>query len=435
MSDTIKLPAPRLSPDFLSRLRAGRFTSPNGVESVFLFDELSRTRGKKSSAHEIADSNTTILQDLGGTLHVFSLDVYFVGGSCDKEADAFYDSLFERYTPDAPGVLNHPRWGDRNVIPFGSPQQSERYTSEGGVSRITVEFRETARVTKTKSGALSSGAIGRKKSSALSKSLDRAKRIATTGAKAYSKFSGVVKDKVGQIKDATNTIIGVTEDVRAEVDAIEQGIRDALSVAATPAIVLSQVSAMVRIVASIPGSTVDLANQIIDMTKNVIESFGKDTASAHTAEDIQNLGLTYQAIGTACIAAASDAAMNATYTTRDQVGESIDAVTATTESYNTIMSSMAQQIEGNIIKSFDPDTDIDRDTNGFTFDTVALLLDRSFSLKSRRMYVLTGTSDPLTETWTHYGDMSQLEFFCSTNKITMNEFIELPTGRSLAFYE
>jgi len=434
-SDIIRVSFPGKTPAFLSRLRAGRFTSPSGVESVFLFDELARTRGKKSSAHEIADSDITIAQDLGSTLHVFSLDVYFVGESCDKAADSFYDSLFERYTPDAPGVLNHPRWGDRNVIPFGSPSQTERYTSEGGISRISVELRETARVSTQKSSGSSAAAIGKKKTSAITRSVERGKRIAASGAKQYSKFRGIVKDKIGMIKDAANSIIGITADIRAEVEAIDQGIRDALTIAAAPAIILSQVSSMVRTLAGIPEATADLAGQIIDMTADVIDSFGKDTANANTSLDVKNLGLTYQAIATSCLAAASDIALNVEYTAREQIGATIDSISDATESYNIIMSDIAQKIEGNIITSFDPDTDIDTETNGFVSDTAALLLSRSFDLKSRRLYTLAYPSDPLTETWTRYGDMGMLEFFCSTNKITMNEFIELPAGRTIAVYE
>lgn len=423
------------SPAFLSRLRAGRYTSPNGTVSVFLFDELTRTRGKKSSSHEIADSNTTILQDLGSSLHVFSLEVYFVGQNCDIEADAFYDSLFERYTPDAPGVLNHPRWGDRNVIPFGDPSQTERYTSEAGVSRITVEFRETASVKASKTAALSAGQLDEAKTTVNESALDRAKRIATTGAKAYSKFKGVVKKKVAIIKKAADSVTTLTDDVRSEVEAINQGILDALNVAATPAVVLSQVSNMVRTIASIPQNTTDLANQIVNMTQDVISSFGKDLSSAHTSEDVQNLGLTYQAIGSACLSASSDGAVNVDYGTRDQVGAIIDSLTDTSAQYNATMSDMADRIEGNIIKSFDPDSDIDSMTNGFMYDTVALLLSRAFTLKSRRLYTLSHNSDPMLETWTHYGTMDYLDFFCATNKIVMNEFIELPAGRTLVFYE
>jgi prophage DNA circulation protein len=432
---TITLQNQSDSPAFLSRLRTGRYTSPNGTESVFLFDELTRTRGKKSSSHEIADSNTTILQDLGSSLHVFSLEVFFVGANCDLEADKFYESLFERYTPDTPGVLNHPRWGDRNVIPFGDPSQTERYTSEAGVSRISVEFRETVSAKAFKTSALSSADVSESAKQAKETALSRAVDIAQSGAKAYNKFRAVVKSKVAIIKRAIDNVTGLTDDIRAEVDAIHQGILDALTLAATPAVILGQVDAMIETVASIPQDTANLATAIFDMTTDVIDSFGVDLASAKTSEDVQNIGATYQSIATSCVAYSGVSSLAIDYNTRDQVGASIDSLVDLHDQYTAQTAAFASVSASKVSGVFIPDTDIERIIHGIVFDSSAILLSRAFSLKSRRLYTLSHPSDPMTETWTHYGTMDDLEFFCATNKIIGNEFIELPAGRTLVFYE
>ena len=426
---------PSDSPAFLSRLRSGRFTSPSGAESSFLFDDLSRSREKNASAHQIADSNNTILQDLGASLHVFSLDVYFVGQNCDIEADAFYDSLFEHYTPDTPGILQHPRWGDRNVIPFGSPIQSEKYTTEGGVSRITVEFRET---TSVKANTSSAPTAQKPKDDAVTAKetfLDRAANVAASGTKAYNKFRGVVKSKVAIVKNAIDSVTGLTDDIRAEVDSIYDGILSALSLAAAPATILAQVDAMIETVASIPQDTANLATAIYDMTADVIDSFGDDIACAKTSEDVKNIGATYQAIATSCVAHSGIAALAVDYSTRDQVGESIDTLASLHDSFSDGMASMASAWAGSVGDVFCPDTDIETLIHGIIFDTASILLSRSFSLKSRRLYTLTGPSDPATETWTHYGTMDNLSFFCATNGIIQNEFLELPAGRTIAVYE
>ena len=433
---TAYMPLQSDSPAFLSRLRAGGFTSPSGAKSFFLFDDLTRARDKRTSAHDIADSDITILQDLGSGLQVFTLSVYFVGPNCDIDADAFYASLYERYTPDKPGTLRHPRWGDVPVIPFGSPAQTESYTSGAGISHITVEFRETASISAVQTKKLSSSAILSASGDAKASALERAKGIATTGAKAYSKVKGVIKDKVNTIKSAVDGITGLADDVRAEVEDIHQGILDSLTLAATPAIVLAQVDAMIETVMSIPQDTVDLANQIIDMTRDVINSFGDDILAAHTSEDVRNTGLTYQAIASMALSGASVAATSVQYKTRDQVGAIVDSLTDLTSDYAATMSAMADRIEGNILKSFDPDADIDRMMHGIVRDTVALLLDRSFSLKSRRVFILAHASDVLTECWTRYGslDPETLDFFCSTNKIVGDDFIELAPGREIVEY-
>ena len=435
MSDTIQLALPSNAPAFLSRLRAGRFTSPSGVESSFLFDDLSRTRGKKTSQHDIADSDVSILQDLGSALQSFSMSVYFVGDNCDIDADKFYASLFERYTPDKPGVLNHPRWGDINVLPFGSPEQTESFTSAAGVSRIAVEFRETASISTVQSSVLSAGEIEDTASIAKENALTRAKSIATIGAKAYSKFRAIVKNKVFMIKSAIDSVVTLSDDIRAEVEAINQGILDALTVGATPAIVLGQVNAMIETVASIPQDTADLANAILNMTNDVIASFGDDITNATTSEDVKNAGYTYQSIATACVSGYVSSAIAIDYTTRDQAGSSIDNLVDIAASYSAGMNTAANRISGDVTKSFSPDSDIERGVYDAIRDAIGLLLSRAFSLKSRRLYVIDHPSDPLTETWTHYGTMDDLEFFCATNKIIGNEFIELPAGRTLVFYE
>jgi hypothetical protein len=43
-------------------------------------------------------------------------------------------------------------------------------------------------------------------------------------------------------------------------------------------------------------------------------------------------------------------------------------------------------------------------------------------------------TDAMTETWTHYGDLTELGFYCGTNKITDSEFVEIPAGRELVVY-
>ena len=434
MSDTINIKAGRANFDSLSRLRPGRFTSPSGVESSFLFDDLTRTKTKRTSSHEITDADTSIIQDLGSALQVFTMSVYFTGDDCDTEADRFFNSLYERYTPDKPGILNHPRWGDVPVIPFGTPEQNESPVSAVGISRVTVEFRETASLAFSSTSLLSASGIADAAGLANETALGRAKRIATTGAKSYAKFSATVKEKVNIISD---TVAGVTDavaSVRGEIDAIKQGINDAITIGAAPAEILAQVSAMINTIVSTPQDTVDLVNSIIDMTARVIASFGDDIGNLYTSESVINTGLTLQCIAGACLSGCAIAGINVNYRTRDQVGGVVDALTEKEAEYSALVSTAENRISGDVIKAFNPDADIMRMMHGVVKDTQALLLNRSFSLRSRRSYRLMYPTDAMTETWTHYGDLTELGFYCGTNKITDSEFVEIPAGRELVVY-
>ena len=123
---------------------------------TFISSDTRLLRGKKTSAHEVSDADTTIIQDSGTTLLVFPLEVYFVGENGDQLSDIFFKSLTEeRYTPDQPGILNHPRWGDVPVIPFDAVEQVESYTSGSGIFRVTVTLRETKTVSRSTASKLS----------------------------------------------------------------------------------------------------------------------------------------------------------------------------------------------------------------------------------------------------------------------------------------
>ncbi|KKM22181.1 hypothetical protein LCGC14_1627920, partial [marine sediment metagenome] len=128
-------------PAWVNRLRAGSFTSPGGIVSNFKMDIATRIGGKKASIHEILNKDEAIPQDQGNRSQAFPIEAYFTDGDGDIEADAFYNSLRERYTASNPGILKHPRWGDINVMPFEF-QQVETLVTGAGVFRVPVEFRE-----------------------------------------------------------------------------------------------------------------------------------------------------------------------------------------------------------------------------------------------------------------------------------------------------
>lgn len=439
MSDVLTLDLPAVDaasvPAFVSRLRAGRFTSPSGVESSFLFDSLSRSRTKKTAVHEVVDSDETILQDMGSSLHVFSLEVYFVGENCDTEADAFYASMYERYTPDAPGILNHPRWGDVAVIPFGSPEQNESFIGGGvGIARVTVEFRETKSQTFGQSSKLSASGIADATKKIDANALERAQKMVTSSKVAYAKFKASIKGKLATVTGFIDGTKDLIADVREEIDALVADLYSAIDEGASPVVILSQFGQIFQTIASVPQTTVDIVNGYLGMASDLIDQYGTDIANASTSAERLNLALTYQYMGAMSAASVALAAVNVTYETRDGVAGSLDAMTDTYAEYLAQMDATALALSGGIKTLFVPDHDVGSDLYGAVYNGQALLLDRAFSLASRRTYRLIAPSDPLTETWVRYGDLARLDFYCRTNKIVGAEFVEIPGGRELCWY-
>lgn len=421
------------SPAFFSRLRPGRFTSPAGVQSSFLFDTLSRSRGKKSSAHEVSDADTTIIQDSGTTLLVFPLEVYFAGENGDQEADIFFKSLTEeRYTPDAPGVLNHPRWGDIPVIPFDAVEQAESYTTGSGIFRVTVTLRETKTVSRSTASKLSPSGLDNKYKKVNASAIEQAEKTVTTAKAKYAKAKSVVTKKVKIITGVADDLTGLADDVRREVDAAKAGILELINVSAAIPEIIGAASDIVRTITSIPQDSADLFSQIVDMTNDVLNDFGEDISNASTPTDSANVAYILQGIGTACVSGVANAGIMIDYETRETVGKSIDDIDGVYSDYLAVLQS-AGNMDGS---QFAIDHDTLSGLHGAAYDTITYLTNASFDLKLKRTYTLTAPSDSVTLCWKYYRDISHdtLDFFARTNKLTNYEFIEIPAGREVAIY-
>ena len=421
------------SPAFFSRLRPGRFTSPAGVQSSFLYDNLSRSRGKKTSAHEVSDADTTIIQDSGTTLLVFPLEVYFVGENGDQESDIFFKSLTEeRYTPDAPGILNHPRWGDVPVIPFDAVEQVESYTSGSGIFRVTVTLRETKTVSRSTASKLSPSGLDAASRVVNENAIEQAEKMVTTAKAKYAKAKSVVTKKVKIITGVADDLTGLADDVRREVDAAKAGILELINVSAAIPQIIGAASDIVRTITSIPQDSADLFSQIVDMTNDVLNDFGEDISNASTPTDSENVAYILQGIGTACVLGVANAGIMIDYETRETVGKSIDDISGAYSDYLAVLQS-AGNVDGS---QFAIDHDTLSGLHGVAYDTITYLTNASFDLKLKRTYTLTAPSDPVTLCWKYYRNISHdtLDFFARTNKLVNYDFIELPAGREVAIY-
>jgi hypothetical protein len=438
MSDILQTSAPEIPgtlPALLSRLRPGRYTSPAGAEHLFQFDTLTRSRSKNVVAHSMPDTDDTVLQDMGSSLQVFPLDVYFIGENCDTAADAFYASLFERYTPDSPGILHHPRWGDITVMPFGSPEQSETFSGGGGgISRITVEFRETRSLSSRRGTALSSAGVVDKVKKIDASALDKAQAMVGATKAQYAKFKQSIRNKVKLVTGFIDGVTDLTQDIANEVEALTQELYSLIDTGASPVLILSQIGTIWTTIAQVPSQGLSMVEAYIDMAADIIDSYGSDIASASTNDERTSLALSYQYVGTMAVACTALSATSATYEIRDQVASAVDNLSAQYLAYLAKMDAAVASLDDGIENMFTPDHDIGSDLQGAIYDTQSLLMDRAYSLAVARRYRLTAPTDPLTETWLRYGDLDRLGFYCSTNKIVGDEFIEIPSGRELVYY-
>lgn len=421
-------------PDWLARLREARFVSPGGTESRFLFDTLTRSVGKKATAHEIADSNDSVLQDLGTATRSYPLDVFFVGNSYDTEADVFFESLAERYTPDNPGILHHPRWGDIPVMPFSFEQTESFTTRNGGIARLTVEFRQTKSLTYPASDALSESTVNQQ-AGQLRDDIDTVSEgIDVEAPSAYARFKAGLTGAIDAVTGAVDSVTGLAQDVQDEVDSVTADIYRALDLAAAPAQIMGQIGSLVFGVADAVLSTPGRINSYFDMTVGVVDSLVSRFESLVSPEDREVAAQSLQAVGGLATAATAVAVLNTEFETREDVGDAIDNLVVVLASYREGMDTVQSGLADSIKDAFIPDSNVQSLLADIMAATNQIAINRAFDLKARKVTRLRAPSDPITLTWEFYGDLGRLEYFLRTNRITGDWFFEIPSGTEVVAY-
>lgn len=120
------------------RLTQASYTAPSGTTFIFEYEDVSRSANKKVGAFNFPLLDGTYYQDLGSEGGRYPLLIYLSGANYDLLADQFFDALCER----GPGILNHPRYGKRNVLPL-SVKQEDRLVSSANQAIFNVDFAET----------------------------------------------------------------------------------------------------------------------------------------------------------------------------------------------------------------------------------------------------------------------------------------------------
>lgn len=117
-----------------------KYTSPSKKSIGFSYKELSRQAQKKVSVHEYPGENVPGVQDLGQAGWRFPIKALFSGINAYKDADQFIELLSEH----GAGILEHPRWGTKTVVPIGYTQV-EDWTDGIKTVIVNVEFVESAK--------------------------------------------------------------------------------------------------------------------------------------------------------------------------------------------------------------------------------------------------------------------------------------------------
>lgn len=420
-------------PAWVERLRQGVFVSPSGVESTFRSDTASRTGGKKASIHEILNSNDAIPQDQGNRSRLYPLQAYFTGDNGDIEADAFFDSLHEKYTIASPGMFKSQRWGDIPVMPF-EISQVENLVSEGGIFRVTVQFREVPASLFPTVGVVDQSEVVAQIDE-LETTLEEAnQQIDAEKPSRYAEFRSKIQGVIESVNDAIGEVAARVDDIQDEFESIQNDINAALAAGASVVEIMSQVNNLIRLPGQIIDTTISKVRGYAQLVEDISASFiGFFNPNADRQTELNN-GIMFQSLTAIASAATTEAALFTEYDTREMASDALDFINLSADVSAQGASEIQQTLSNGITGTFAPDHNTGLELTLLTGNTNAILIERSFDLKTKQTLILTAPSDALTLTWYFHKDLSKLDSFIKTNNLQDVEIIELPAGKEVFAY-
>lgn len=435
------------------RLREAAYRSPNGTRVAFLYQDVSRIAEKKTSAFNFPGADGTLVQDLGRKGRRYPLRVLFSGDDHDQDADAFEELLLER----GAGVLEHPRYGQVDVVPFGEITQRDDLKTRANQTVIEVVFWATIGVVYPISqtdGAAETLAVVGEYQVASSEQLDESLQVTTQFEEVT--FRDQWDGFLDNIESALTGISEVQDDISRQFNAISDSIRRGIIVLVdqpltlasqtflliqTPAAALTQIevrlsaygdlaSSMIHGGSSRIGTVADGPPQILEPTND------NRAANELISREIFAQGSVAGSV-TATMLAAQDPDGDGGYSTQPQALAAAEQIFEQFEQVTEWSDLNYCSLDGTGIEKR-PVVD-----TGAAYQqlqqAVALaageLVNLAFNLRQERRIVLDRNRSLFDFIGEYYGDIdSNLDFFIKSNNLTGSEILELPKGRTVLVY-
>lgn len=431
------------------RLREAAYRSPNGTRTVFLFQDVSRIVEKKTSAFDFPDADGTLIQDLGRKGRRYPLRLMFSGGDHDLQADAFELTLLEK----GAGILEHPRYGQVDVVPFGEITQRDDLKTRGNQTVIEVVFWDTigtAYPTGQVDAATQALVAADEYQAAASQELEDTLEIDT-------QFEEVTfKDQwdgfLDNVETALAEVAAATAEVEAEFNAINDSINRGLDVLVSEPLTLAfQTLALIKAPARAVTQIEARLNAYVVLSDSIVNGGSNriGTGSTGTPQIIQQTNNSRAAneLASRRVFAQGAVAGSVTSTMLTVQANGYDTQPQAIAAAEQLLAQMAvvtdwadqnyRALDGTGVDNL-PVVDTGAGYQQLQ-EAVALaageLVRSSFNLKRERRIVLDRARSMFDFVGEYYGDIdANLDFFINSNDLTGSEILELPKGRTVLVY-
>ena len=416
---------------WIDRLAEAAYTSPGGTRQTLLYEDVSKEVDKRTAAFTFPGVDGTYIQDNGQSERRYPMRCIFTGADCDQAAEAFEALLLER----GQGSLEHPLYGKRNVVPFGTITRRDDLTSAANQSIIEVTFWSTVGAIYPSSGFSAKGALVLslgKSSEKLAHSFSKAMKLDTEARRSASKLS--VREALRNVQAALQSVASVTDSVSREFRQAQSDINFGLDVLIGQPLLLAR--ALMNL-ATLPARALAGIASRLDAYANLLDRM---VASSRTSpadvsvipalrvrrqNDFQVASLLASAAVTGSVSSMNEntfAAKPEALAAAEAILAQVDTLTAWSDQR---YDDQAQIDEGEGYQTLQETTAL----------AVGYLVEISFSLVPERAIVLDRPRNIIELAAEIYGSVDdRLDFLISTNKLTGSGIIELPRGRRIVYY-
>lgn len=404
------------------RITVAAYTSPSGVRTEFLFENVLRETTKRTTAFDFPDADGTYIQDLGVTGRRYPFRVIFSGPDYDLQASAFEDSLSER----GAGRLEHPFYGQVDVVPFGSITRRDDLKTAGNQAIIEVAWWETISIIYPvgQSDPVSSiGAGVEGYNDAMAGQFDSDIDLETVGDQ--SVFGPGYDALIDSTKSGLDSVADANQAVSQQFNAVFDSIDSAVDLAGDALTLAFQTMILIQAPARAQALLEDRLNAYGDLLSSIIDGPG----GTPRVFDTSNGFVTSDLFASSYISGAVVSTINNVFRTKPE------AITAASD--------LVDQLDALVIWRDDNIRALGSIDTGEAYQallnlvsiTVGYLVELAFSLQQEKRIVLDKAHTAIELTAQFYGTVdSQLDFFISSNSLTGSEILEIPAGREIVFY-
>lgn len=445
------------------RIKTAAYTGPDGTRIEFEWEDLQKTISKKTKAHEFPDADYSFIRDSGVKGRTYPMKIFLTGRDHDILADRFENLLVQR----GPGLLEHPLYGPKLVMPFADIQRYDKLKTEGNQTSFDVTFKETIAdphadenedTSATVAVAIASGAFAAQ----FAASVD----LGTPGERAN--FVSGMKALLAGLGDGLKSAQDGTASLQNGMDRINKSISNGLDAGILAPLTMAQqlktlAGAPARSLASLKGRLAAYKNLAASIFSGSGTGTGGGTGSSENGLGIIQAGVVTPGVdsteanlfhGNSFIAqtmvlgvaaAVADPVEGQAYKSRNDVVEQIDELQEIFDDFIAWSDAnfVALADASPVVDPFEPIASGQGSTDtGEAIDALALVVSTTirhltataFVLPPQRAFTLESPCTPLELTARLYGELGHLDDFIEANNLTGDEILLLPIGKTVVYY-